>query len=70
MAYDESVGEIKTGRELSFYFEKVGYKHIAIHRTGYIAETLVEELKNTDIRIDYGIDKNAEIVYADIDIFL
>lgn len=35
----------------------------------YAGETFVDELKNTGITIAYGIDKNADTIYSDIDIF-
>lgn len=56
------------GKDLREYFEKNDFKNIAIYGMSYAGETLVEELKNTDIHIAYGIDKNADAIYADIDI--
>ena len=35
----------------------------------YAGETLIEELKGSDITIAYGIDKNADSIYADIEVF-
>lgn len=55
------------GKNLKEYFEKNGFKNIAIYGMSYVGETLVEELKNTDIHIAYGIDKDADAIYADID---
>ena len=34
----------------------------------YAGETLLEELKGTDIQVAYGIDKNADSIYADVDV--
>lgn len=56
------------GKFLASYFEKNGYKKIAIYGMSYAGETLVEELKGTDIQIAYGIDRNADSIYADLDI--
>lgn len=56
------------GRNLSEYFEKEGYKRIAIYGMGYVGETLIEELKDTTISVIYGIDKNANAVYSSINI--
>lgn len=56
------------GKNLSSFFEKNGYKSIAIYGMSYAGETLVEELKGTDTKIAYGIDKNADSIYADVDI--
>lgn len=56
------------GKCLASYFENNGYKKIAVYGMSYVGETLVDELKNTGITVEYGIDKNAELVDADIDI--
>jgi len=57
------------GKILSEYFRRNSYRRIAIYGIGYIGETLIEELRNSDIEVVCGIDKNAEAVYADINIF-
>lgn len=56
------------GKNLSSYFVKNGYKKIAIYGMSYAGETLLEELKNSEVEIAYGIDKNADGIYADVDI--
>lgn len=56
------------GKNLSEYFEENGYKRIAIYGMSYAGETLVDELKGTGIAIAYGIDKNADSIYADVDV--
>lgn len=45
------------GRNLCEYFEKKGYKKIAIYGVGELGSRLYEELKGTDIEVAYGIDK-------------
>jgi len=35
----------------------------------YAGVTLVDELKDTGITVAYGIDRNADAIYSDIDIF-
>ena len=54
------------GKNLSVYFQKYGYKRIAIYGMSYAGETLVDELKNTEIEVSYGIDKNADSIYSNI----
>lgn len=56
------------GGKLSAYFEKEGYRKIAIYGMSYAGETLINELKGSDIQIAYGIDKNADALYTDIDV--
>lgn len=55
------------GKNLAEYLKNKGYKSIAIYGMSYVGETLVNELRNTDIDVKYGIDKNAATIYADID---
>jgi hypothetical protein len=56
------------GKNLASYFEKDGYKKIAVYGMSYAGERLVDELKNTDIKVAYGIDKNAELLYVDVNV--
>lgn len=56
------------GKNLSNYFEKNGYKKIAIYGMSYAGETLVEELRNSEVEVMYGIDKNADNLYAEFDV--
>ena len=55
-------------KDLSSYFEKKGFKKIAIYGMSYVGETLVDELKNSNITVLYGIDQKADSIYADVDI--
>lgn len=57
------------GKNLAEYFEANGFKNIAIYGMNYVGETLFDELKNTDIKVAYGIDKNADQIYSPIDIY-
>lgn len=56
------------GKKLTSYFERNGYKKIAIYGMSYAGETLIEELKDSNVEVAYGIDRNADKIYADIDI--
>lgn len=56
------------GKNLSEYFALAGYQKIAIYGMGYIGETLLNELSGTKIDVLYGIDQNADTIYANIDI--
>lgn len=56
------------GKNLSSYFEKNGYKRIAIYGMSYTGETLVNELKGTGIEVVYAIDRNADSIYTDVDV--
>lgn len=56
------------GKNLSEYFEKNGYQKIAIYGMSYAGETLVNELKGTKTEVAYGIDRNADSIYSDLEI--
>lgn len=56
------------GKNLSEYFEKNNYKKIAIYGMSYAGETLIDELRDSGVTIAYGIDKNADSIYADVDV--
>lgn len=58
----------QAGKNLSSYFEREGYREIAIYGMHYAGETLAEELMGSNIEVKYGIDKNADMIYADFDI--
>lgn len=57
------------GKSLIDYFEKYNYRTIAIYGMSYAGERLMDEVRDSGITVRYGIDKNADGIYADIDIF-
>lgn len=51
--------EVKNeGKSVAVYFEEMGYKHIAIYGMAELGNRLCEDLANSSICIDYGIDKD------------
>lgn len=58
----------QNGKDFSAYFEKNGYHKIAIYGMGYLGETLLDELKGSNISVVYGIDRRAGAFYTNIDI--
>lgn len=56
------------GKDLASYFERNGYKRIAIYGMSYAGETLMNELKGTVIQVAYGVDKKADTIYSDVDV--
>lgn len=56
------------GKALSEYFVKNGYKTISIYGMGEMGSRLLDELKNTEISVKYGVDKNAGSS-AELDVF-
>lgn len=57
------------GKNLSMYFQKWGYTRIAIYGMSRAGRTLYNELEKTEITVVYGIDRCAESLYADVDIY-
>lgn len=57
------------GKNLAEYFIKNNYHRIAVYGMSYAGETLIDELKGSDISVVYGIDKNEDAIYSDVDIF-
>ena len=45
-----------------------GLAESIIYGMNYVGETLLSELANTNIQVKYAIDKNADNIYADVDI--
>ncbi|WP_342758490.1 hypothetical protein [Kineothrix sedimenti] len=56
------------GKNLKDYFNKNGYKTIAIYGMSYAGERLLRELEGSDVTIKYGIDKKADVIYSDIEV--
>lgn len=57
------------GKNLGDYFIKNNYHKIAIYGMSFAGETLMNELKDTEISVAYGIDKNSDTIYSTIDIY-
>ncbi len=48
------------GKTFVDYFHDYGYKNIAIYGAGDLGRLLYEEIKNSDIKVSYFVDRNAE----------
>lgn len=53
------------GKSLTAYFERKGYKKIAIYGMHYMGISLLNELKDSGVEVKYGIDRNAGHIFAD-----
>ena len=56
------------GKSLVTFFEENGYKTFAIYGMSYLGERLEDELRDSGIKVAYAIDKNAENIYADVEV--
>lgn len=66
--YDQWLSIRQQGKSLVEYFEKNQYKTVAIYGMKELGERLYDELKDSGITVKYIIDKNADGLYADVDI--
>lgn len=56
------------GKSLASFFIENDYKTIAIYGMKELGERLFDELKDSGVEVKYIIDKNADAMYADVDI--
>lgn len=56
------------GKNLISYFEKTGYKKIAVYGMGHVGKVFLEEIKGSRIEVAYGIDKNTNDIFENIEI--
>lgn len=66
--YNQWLSVHQQGKSLVDYFKKNGYKTVAIYGLKELGERLYDELKDSDITVKYIIDKNADTLYADVDV--
>lgn len=55
-------------KSIADYLKAIGYEEIAIYGMNYVGETLIDELADSSIKVKYGIDKNANAIYSNIDV--
>ena len=68
MAFDQWLRIRQQGKTLAAYFERNNYKTVAIYGMKELGERLCDELKDSGIDVRYGIDQNADSIYADVDV--
>lgn len=62
------VGIKQREESIAEYLVNKGYHKIAIYGMSYVGETLVCELKNSEVNVMCAIDKNAEQIYSEVNI--
>lgn len=68
MAFDQWLRIRQEGKTLVEYFERNEYKTVAIYGMKELGERLFDELEGSGIEVRYIIDKNADAIYADVDV--
>ncbi len=56
------------GKSIAEYLQKSGIRTVAIYGMSYVGERLYDELKDSGIAVKYVIDKNADGIYAEVDV--
>ncbi len=59
----------RQGKFVSDVLKKNGYKKIAIYGMHYLGERLYESLKDSEIEVAYVIDRNADNIFAEVDVY-
>lgn len=58
----------QSGHTLESYFVKNGYKKIAVYGMSEMGYMVLNELQGTSVEVAYCIDRNADNVFAEIDV--
>ncbi len=66
---DQWLSMKQTKTDITGYFKENGYEKIAIYGMGELGNRLYDELKDTDIYVAYGIDKNNKTSYPGLKIY-
>lgn len=56
------------GRKLEEYFMKNEYGRIAVYGLGVMGQRLIKELRDSQVEVVYGIDKNEDMTYTGLDV--
>jgi len=57
------------GKTIGAYLQQCGYHTVAIYGMKELGEELLYELENSEIEVKYAIDKDADKLYAETDIY-
>ena len=56
------------GKTIDKYFIDNGFHRIAGYGMSYAGERLIDDLKGTEIEVAYGIDRNADRIFSEVEI--
>jgi hypothetical protein len=56
------------GKTIEKYFVENGFHRIAVYGMSYAGERLIDDLKGTEIEVAYGIDRNADRIFSEVEI--
>lgn len=55
-------------KKIEIYFSQNNLKRIAIYGMGDVGKRLIKELESTEIKVIYGIDRNAADIHSEIEL--
>ncbi len=61
--------DYQDGRKVVGFFHKNGYKSMAIYGFGDLGYALADELEGSDIEVKYVIDRAADFVYTELEVY-
>ena len=64
------IREMQEGKRIASYFEKYGFKSVAVYGAGELGKCMVQELEKNGIEIKYIIDSNPNARIGDYKCFL
>lgn len=56
------------GKTIDKYFIDNGFHRIAVYGMSYAGERLIDDLKGTEVEVAYGIDRNADRIFSEVEI--
>ena len=56
------------GKTIEKYFAENGFRRIAVYGMSYAGERLIDDLKGTEVEVAYGIDRNADRIFSEVEI--
>ena len=59
----------QTGHTLADFFIKNQYKTIAIYGMKELGQALLNELNNSGVEVKYGIDRDADSIFAPVEVY-
>lgn len=54
----------QNGKKIADFLANLGYKNVAIYGMSYVGERLLDELSESNVKVKYAIDKNAENIFS------
>ncbi len=59
----------QSGHSISEKIKRNGYEQVAVYGMGILGELAIQELEKDGIKVSFGLDKNADIMYRKLPLF-